>query len=236
MVSKRVSHRSRANRSSAPLREQWNSSRASVGRRRTEWEPVRHTLSRHHHQVRICALVLLALLVVLPSLHHSSQAWGQSNSLEVVKEYQVKAAFLLNFIKFIEWPTGTFATPSEEIRISVYGRNPFDSVTCAELTARTINGRAVVVVVAEDTAEIAKCHVLFVPSTQERLVETLPQLAEQHHILTVGEANGFINRTGMIGFVREHNLLRFEINLAAIDHAGIRISSQVLRLASSVIR
>jgi hypothetical protein len=143
---------------------------------------------------------------------------------DVSTEYQVKAAFLFIFVKFVEWPDGTL---SDQIDICVAGANPFgetlgETLRGEELDGRPISWRTI-------SQPDASCHVLFVPSR----VGPRPFLraAQSRQQLTVGESPTFLADGGIINFVIEENRVRFEISPAAASRAGLRISSRLLQLA-----
>lgn len=152
------------------------------------------------------------------------------------KEYQIKAAFLFNFTKFIEWPAAAFADDSAPIVIGVCGSNPFGAELHNIVEDRKINGREIVVKTVDTAAEAAKCHVLyFSAAANGSLAQMLPAL-EKTAVLTVGESERFTSAGGVINFVLEADKVRFEINSAAADKAGLKISAQLQKLARTVRR
>jgi uncharacterized protein DUF4154 len=148
-------------------------------------------------------------------------------------EYQVKAAFLYNFAKFVEWPAGA-AGPTAPIVICVIGHDPFGAVLDQTVQSKTINGRPLAVKRPADPAGLRSCRILFVGSSEGDQLPGLLKMAERAGILTVGDMDGFPRMGGMIGFVLEDNKVRFEVNVDAVERARIRISSQLLQLARVV--
>jgi len=146
-------------------------------------------------------------------------------------EYQVKAAFLEKFGKFVEWPDTAFAKADSPLVIGVFGENPFRD-DLENLAAKdTINGHAIVVRQIKSPADLKGCHVVFIPaSVKARAPEALAAV-QGLGILTVGETDDFIQAGGMIAFVVENSRIRFEINDAAARRAGLKISSKLLALA-----
>jgi hypothetical protein len=155
------------------------------------------------------AILLLAGVAVQP----------QAVSLE----YQLKAGYLFNFVKFVEWP----AEDAGPLTICVAGRNPFGDVLADIVSDESVDGRRLSTRVIH-TPEPG-CHVVFVPED----VATTPYLraARGSPTLTVGETPGFIARGGIVNFVLEEGKVRFEMNAEAADRAQLRISSHLLRLA-----
>ncbi len=158
----------------------------------------------------------LAILIVTAGTTLSAQ--------EVPLEYRVKAAYLYNFVRFIEWPPVTAEGPVE---ICVVRPNPFGDVLTDTLRNERLDGRPVVPRLVD--APEPGCQVVFVPAGSAaapviRAVQSMPTL-------TVGESPDFIRQGGIVNFVRDGTNVRFEIDEAAARRAGLRISSRLLRLA-----
>lgn len=153
---------------------------------------------------------------------------------EVSKEYQLKAAFLYNFTKFVEWPAARFAEANSPIVIGVLGQNPFDGELDKIVSGRTVNGRAILVKLIHSADELAAVHLLFVPAGEET---RLPAAAWTNAALVaVGESESFAALGGTITFTHEGDKLRFEINIAAAERDGLKISAQLQKLATVVRR
>ena len=151
-----------------------------------------------------------------------------TSAQDAALEYRVKAAYLFNFTKFIEWPNGAFVGGrSFSFSICVAGRNPFGPVLNTTLVGETAAGLPLAARVV-NAGGAAGCHVLFVPAgvpaaTYLRAVDTLP-------VLTVGESPDFLAQGGIINFVLDGGRVRFEINQTAAERAQLRISSRLLQL------
>ncbi len=146
---------------------------------------------------------------------------------EVSKEYRVKAAFLYNFVKFVEWPT---RPSSASILICVGGRNPFGSVLTETIRGEVVARRTLEARVILEPDE--SCHIVFIPEGAN--AGAYLRAARGTAILTVGEAPGFIEQGGLIRFYLDGGSVRFEINRDGADRAGLRISSRLLQLARIV--
>ncbi len=145
-------------------------------------------------------------------------------------EYQVKAAFLYNFAKFVKWPDKSFASTNSPLVIGILGDNPFGTDLEVAVKNKTINGHPLLIKQVAP-AELKSCHVVFISRTPKRnLPETLEPL-KRESILTVSEVEEFTGAGGMICFTMEENKVRFEINDAAAKMAGLSISSKLLNLA-----
>lgn len=152
------------------------------------------------------------------------------------KEYRIKAAFLYNFTKFIEWPPRHFATDSQPIVIGVVGRNPFDSELEDLVRGRKVNGREIVVKVFESGAGAETADLLFIGVGAEPLLDELIEKLRTRAVLTVGESSRFTALGGTITFTVEREKVRFEIDEAAAKRGGVKLSAQLLKLAASVRR
>jgi hypothetical protein len=139
-------------------------------------------------------------------------------------EYRVKAAYLYNFIKFVDWPS---RAPTGPVTICIAGRNPFGDVLTETIQGESVNGRPLQIrVVLEPDSS---CHVLFVP--QGGPAATYLRAARGSPLLTVGESRDFIAQGGIINFIVEDGSVRFEIDADAAERAELKISSRLLRLA-----
>jgi hypothetical protein len=147
-------------------------------------------------------------------------------------EYSVKAAFLLNFTKFIAWP----ALPAFQERpfhICVLGEDPFNGVLERIAEGESVNGRRLAAIRIR-REEAQHCRVVFVAPSERDVARTLTSFGPG--VLTVGEGSQFLREGGMIAFVIENRRVRFDVNLGAASRAGLQISSRLLSVARSVER
>ena len=147
-------------------------------------------------------------------------------------EYQVKAAFLLNFTKFIEWPAEAFSAPDAPIDICILGDDPFGSALDQIVAGEVVTGRKVAIERIRQAPPPKSCAVLFVGRPDKDLLKILRGLGPG--VLTVGEGEGFVRDGGMIAFVIENRRVRFDVNEPAAEHAGIKLSSKLLNVARFV--
>jgi len=149
-------------------------------------------------------------------------------------EYQLKAVFLFNFAQFVEWPATAFPEPQTPVVIGVLGEDPFGAFLDETVRGEKVNNRPLAVQRFRRVEEIKNCHVLFISrSERDRLGQILPSL-KGRNILTVGDAEDFAGRGGMIRFVTEKNKIRLKINVDAAKTADLTISSKLLRPAEIV--
>lgn len=149
-------------------------------------------------------------------------------------EYQVKAAFLYNFAKFVEWPAPALPGSSAPFRICVLGHDPFGDALTTIVQGKSIAGHAILSLQVQSPAEARSCHVLFLSeSDPENLKHELDRLRDLP-VLTVGDSADFLPLGGMINFVLEQDRVRFEINLAAAERHHLKLSSKLLAVARVV--
>ena len=179
--------------------------------------------------IRKRALVLALLAAALAG---QTALRGQQ---PVSKEYLLKAAFLYNFTKFVEWPSSSWLEPQSPIVIGVFGGNPFGSFLEETVLERRINGRVLVVRTVTSAEQARATHLLFVSKAVS--AEDLAQLqgaVAGLPVLTVGESPAFARQGGMITFELQEDRIRFEINAGAAQRSGLKLSSQLLKLATVV--
>ena len=150
-----------------------------------------------------------------------------------IREYQIKAAFLYNFVKFVDWPGEAFGDASVPITIGVLGEDPF-GVALQSIQGKMVRGRRLVVKRFEDVQDLEPSHVLFISSSEKERVTQILEKVRGSSVLTVGEMTRFAELGGIINFIIRKNEIRFEINVGAAERAGLRISSQLLKLANVV--
>lgn len=150
-------------------------------------------------------------------------------------EYNVKAALLLNFTRFIEWPDRAFAGASTPIEICVFAPNPFAETLPRTLEGETVSNRTLSARDVRTAADSAGCHLLFVPEGAEARAAALLR-GSGPYAVTVGESRRFEQLGGAVRLGVEDGRVRFSVNLRPVEDRGIRISARMLKLAASVTR
>jgi len=150
-------------------------------------------------------------------------------------EYQIKAAFLYNFAKFVEWPPETFQNTSGSFVIGILGHDPFGSDLDNLLNGKTIQDKTLVLKRISDIHEASDCNVLFISSSKESELEAILGALKGRPVLTVSDIDQFVQRGGVVGFTVEDRRVRFSINTKVADADGLKISSQLLKLAKTII-
>lgn len=147
-------------------------------------------------------------------------------------EYQVKAAFLFNFLKFVEWPA---AAPDKPWVIGVLGHDPFGAVLDETVRGKTVKGRTVQIRRYPRSGEVKDCDILFIGRAEfERMVSAAQPVPSQAGLLTVGEAPGFRKSGGAVNLYLEDNRVHFRIQASAATAAGLRVNVQLLRLGGAL--
>jgi len=148
-------------------------------------------------------------------------------------EYRVKAAFLYNFSKFVEWPPKAFSGKDAPLVICLAG-DPFGGILDEIVQGQRIDGRPVAVRRIRDE-QIQGCHLVYVSSSESQRSAGINAAATHEAILTVGDAEDFIDKGGMIRFIEKGRRLHFQINPDAAERASLKISSRLLQLAEVVL-
>ena len=174
--------------------------------------------------MRIAFLARIVAIAFVLATSFSNAVYADAS-----REYQLKAAYLLNFARFIYWPKGSFLSADDKFNICVYGENPFGE-NLEYLLSKKIQNRSIKVNYKEDINNIADCRILFVSESGKinfyRMPSTMPK-----NILTVSDVEGFVSNGGMIEFIRLDNKIKFIINVTQSTKSGIKYRSQLLEVA-----
>ena len=174
-------------------------------------------------------LPLRFLFLALLSLGFVTSSPCQSKRPE---EYQVKAVYLFNFGRFVEWPDGAGKGP--DFSVCVLGVDPFGNTLDSVLAGEVIGGSKLVAKRISHVRDAAGCRILFIGSSEaSRFKETLAEI-QTLPVLTVSDAPTFLAAGGMIQFVIRDNKVRFDVSLAPADKARLTLSSQLLKVAAQV--
>jgi hypothetical protein len=175
--------------------------------------------------LQLVALIYLALFAV-------PATFGQKLR---PTQYDVEAAYLVQFPKFVAWPSAASGQGhGKSFAICVLGQDPYGRILLNAVAGERIDGLPLVARVVSSAQSAADCRVLFVSSSEEdRLAGDLAVL-NNAPVLTVSELPGFTLRGGMIEFVLTRRRVRFRINATSAERAGLKVSSQLLKVALSV--
>jgi hypothetical protein len=172
---------------------------------------------------RVRSLVLLAGLFLLPGVAAAQTA----------AEYDIKAAFLYNFTKFVDWPASAFPDAGT-LKVCVLGDDPFGH-SLQSVNGEAVGNRKLKVVRTDSPAKPSDCQVLFISRSERARVPQVLAAVKDSPVLTVGDTPGLVDQGVSINFTLEGSKVRFEINTDAADKAGLKISSKLLQLAKRVV-
>jgi len=170
------------------------------------------------------------LLASLVWLAMSSAGWAQTKA----PDYEVKAAFLLNFPKYVEWSQEALTNTNSPIVLGCLGESKISEALRKAIQNRPASGRAVVVKVINSETESAGCHILFIGDAERRRLSAILEILKGTNLLTVGESDDFLDKGGVINFALRDRKVRVQVNLDAARQANLKISSKLLSVADVV--
>jgi YfiR/HmsC-like len=156
---------------------------------------------------------------------------------EKPSEYQVKAAYLYNFGKFVQWPSKPMASSDADsgpFAICVIGKGPMGQALAAIVEGEKLDGKTVTARTLERMEEASSCRILYIAASEEPHVKRISAWMEGKPVLTVSDIPKFTQYGGMIEFVIEEDKVRFDVNRTASEKAGLTLSSQLLKVARHV--
>lgn len=177
---------------------------------------------------------LMIAMVMCLSLVLVSQGWAQSADPSDSSEYLIKAGFIYNFAKLVEWPANSFVQPDSPIVIGILGTDPFGTIIDRTVGDKKIGGHGFVVKRLKWGMDFRDCQILFVSSSEYARTDEIVRAVRGLPILTIGEMPGFASRGGIINLTLENDKVRFEVNVDAAKQANLNISSRLLALARIV--
>ena len=152
--------------------------------------------------------------------------------VDITREYKIKAAYVYNLIKFVDWPDKLLADSTAPINICVYKINPFSNYL-DRLTKKKAKGRPIGVIYVDNSLETVNCHVMFVSPANKDLTDLFAQ-SKNKPILMIGEGSVFLDQGGIIGLIIDNNSIQLEINLTQAKKVGLDINGNLLELAKSI--
>ncbi len=182
-------------------------------------------LSRH--------LIVVGLLLWGWCAPLAGQALTVEPAYAAVLEHEVKAAFIHNFTKFIDWPSAVFEAENSPFRIGILGAGPIDT-PLMNLNGKKVHKRPLEVSRVQNLNQISQYHVIFVNPSKIELMQPILSALKGTGILTIGDTTGFAEQCGIINFYLKSGKVRFEINIKASHRENLQISSKLLRLARIV--
>jgi len=155
---------------------------------------------------------------------------------QVAEEYHVKAAFLYNFARFVEWPSTAFRNQQDPFVVCVLGANPFGSALEETLGGKQIDGRAFRISRISESPQANACQILFIGFPDRKRMAAAIAALPARGVLTIGETDGFIAAGGIVNLTLREGHVGFQVNQRAAERADLQISSRLLSLAQAVDR
>jgi hypothetical protein len=182
---------------------------------------------KNRHSFRSWLLLFGAGLLVLLG---NELAYSQA-----ISEDQVKAAYLYNFAKFVEWPQETFPDATTPIHLCVLYDPSIGSELSQIVKDKHVSGRSIVVVPIQTGEQGSACQILFINSAQNAQIEHVLKVLQGASVLTVGESTGFVEQGGIVNFVIQNDQVHFQVNHRVATQNGLRMSARLLSVAKLVI-
>jgi len=171
----------------------------------------------------VASMVLLGILAAM--------AQPADDDDKAFTEYEVKAAFLINFAKYVEWPDKAFPEPDSPFKIGVMGPDPFGDTLERLTDNQELNGRKITVERSDDVKKLTGCQIVFLSGPDRKTTSAELEALKELPVLTVGEQAGFAERGGTVNFVLVETKVKFEINVASANHTELKVSPRLLKLA-----
>jgi hypothetical protein len=176
----------------------------------------------------------VAKLVILLSAWSALVTTPQPIRAGTPSEYDIKAAFLYNFAKFVDWPDKAFANSGSPVVIGVLGDDPFGDALDQITRGKTANGRRVEIKHFDKARDCVNCHILFVSSSEKRRLAKIFDAIGDASVLTVGDVPRFAEDGGVVNLTMDKNRVNIEVNVQAARRAHLKISSKLLNLAKII--
>jgi hypothetical protein len=174
---------------------------------------------------KISTFISIILLIIIGS----PMVGAPARSLEGT-EYQIKAAMMMNFIQFVQWPDENQSQPPGFITIGVFGADNFNGAI-GTLNGRIVSGKQIKLLRLNSTKELKQCQIVFVPESESYHTDEILAAVNGAPVLTIGESDHFIQMGGIIRFYLEKNHVRFEINKSAAANSKLKISAKLMEIA-----
>ena len=173
----------------------------------------------------------IAVIGILASAVVASGAAPEPTQSQAKSEYALKAVFLYNFCRFIEWPKSEFASSTDPIIIAVIGEDPFGSLLEEAVHGETVRGHPIKIQRYRKPESIGQCHLLFISQSEAGPMDAILAAVAGKSVVTVGETDAFLDQGGMIALTADRNRVRLHINPSLLRAANLDVSSKLLRVA-----
>ena len=178
-------------------------------------------------------LPVFSLFMIMMLYGLSAAALSTNSDNKKLAEYKVKAAYLYNFAKFVEWPEDTFKDPLLPLGICIIGDDPFGDAIDV-IKDKNVKGKKLAIKQSSRKSELTGCHILFISPSENNNLSGILKIIKNKHILTVSDMNKFAQRGGMINLKQVKDKIRLEINHEAAKQSGLKMSSKLLKIAEVI--
>ena len=159
---------------------------------------------------------------------------GMAGQMPQAGEAAVKAAFLYNFTKFIDWPSAAFPDAAAPFTVCLFAGDDFRREVETMMTGEQVHGRRVALASPQDADDLKGCHLVYFSREHGDRASRRLTAVREAPVLTVGEGRRFLDQGGLIAFSIDNDRVRFDISKRAAERAGLNISAKLLRVARSV--
>ncbi len=150
------------------------------------------------------------------------------------REYQIKAAFVFNFTQFVEWPATSFFNAQSPAVIGILGPDPFGNYLQDLITGEKMKQHPLVIKHFSNVEEVHNCHILYINSSDKKVIENIIEKLKGKNILTISDANRFSKLGGMVRLYTKNDKVNIEINLEAAKEEDLVVSSKLLKFSQIV--
>jgi hypothetical protein len=193
------------------------------------YDPTARVAPEFRHIAGVKPVLVVGVLILAVCFGLSAQTLGQT-----VEVSQLKAAYLYNFAKFVEWPSGVFRNAGDPAVICVVGDERTSDILEPAVAGKKANGRTVEARRPHSPEEFKSCHVLFIGFSDKEHIAQLLNGLQRSSVLTVGQSDQFIPLGGMINLALKNTTIELEIDPEASNAVGLKISSRLLVVARLV--
>lgn len=187
---------------------------------------IKNRLLRKSGMISLCFFILFIDILAISVAHSNAQDTKRG-------EYEVKAAFIYNFLKFIEWPDKVFTDNPFTMNLCIVGENPFGNAINS-YQGDKVSNRTIAIKKSESLQDIRNCHVVFISRSEKDRIQQIMKALRGSNILSIGDTDTFEKQGVIINFSIVENKVRFNINVNAARQSGLRISSKLLKLSRAV--
>ena len=176
----------------------------------------------------------MAFLRVMRAIGAAAVLLGSTPARTAPNEYQVKAVFLFNFARFVDWPAMTYVSANAPFAVCVYGDDPFGADLDAVVRGETVDGRPMVVKRLREARDLAQCQIVYIAGSADRELESIVAALDRRATLTVSDLEGAAQRGAMVRMLTVNGRIRLRVNVDAVRAAHLTMSSNLLRSAEIV--